>query len=34
MSINEWAAAAYPTTQAHFEAAKTLDSALKKRTTN
>lgn len=34
MSINEWAAGAYPTTQAHFDAAKTLDSALKKRTTN
>ena len=27
MSINEWAAEAYPTVQAHLEAAKTLDSA-------
>jgi putative membrane protein len=34
MSINEWAAGAYPTVQAHLEAAKTIDSGLKKRTTN
>ena len=34
MSINQWAAEAYPTVQAHLTAAKTLDSGLKKRTTN
>jgi putative membrane protein len=33
-SINQWAAEAYPTVQAHLIAAKSLDSALKKRTTN
>jgi len=34
MSINQWAAEAYPTVQAHLTAAKSLDSGLKKRTTN
>ena len=33
MSINQWAAEAYPTVQAHLTAAKTLDSAMEKRTT-
>jgi putative membrane protein len=32
--INEWAAAVYPTAYAHLQAAKTLDSAIKKRHTN
>ena len=34
MRINEWAAATYPVAQAHLEAAKTLDAALKRRQTN
>ena len=33
MSINQWAAEAYPTVKAHLDAAKTIDSALKKNTT-
>jgi hypothetical protein len=32
--INEWAAAVYPTAYAHLQAAKTLDSTIKKRHTN
>jgi putative membrane protein len=34
MSINEWAAAAHPTTYGHLQAAKSLNDSLKKRTTN
>jgi hypothetical protein len=34
MSINQWAAEAYPTVQAHLDAAKTIDSAIKRRSTN
>jgi putative membrane protein len=34
MSINQWAADAYPIVQVHFDAAKFVDNALKKRTTN
>lgn len=33
MSINQWAADAYPTVQAHFEAAKALDGGLKRTNT-
>ena len=33
MSINEWAAEAYPTVQAHYQAAKVIDSSLAKPTT-
>jgi putative membrane protein len=33
MSLNQWAAEAYPTVQAHLQAAKTIDSALEKTTT-
>ena len=32
-SINQWAAEVYPTVQAHFEAAKTLDGGLKRTNT-
>jgi putative membrane protein len=34
MSINQWAAEAYPTVQAHLEAAKRIESAIKRRSTN
>jgi hypothetical protein len=34
MSINQRAAEAYPTVQAHLDAAKTIDSAIKRRSTN
>lgn len=34
MRINEWAASVYPTAYAHLQAAKTLDTAVKKRHTN
>jgi putative membrane protein len=34
MSINEWAANAYPTVSAHLDAAKKLQDAVKKRITN
>jgi putative membrane protein len=33
-NINQWAAEAYPTVQAHLTAAKAIDSGLKKRSTN
>jgi putative membrane protein len=34
MSINQWAADAYPVVQAHLQAAKALDAGLKNRTTH
>ena len=34
MSINEWAAKAYPVVSAHLDSAKTIKDTLKKRSTN